>query len=97
LNLLIFGKNLAENGVSYFVKTICRDPLIGSNMFIAVSEVPAGELLKKSNDKNTKYLYQLIEQNYKNQNTPIPTLQSFLFDYYGEGRDASIPYLKINQ
>ncbi|MFP5109255.1 Ger(x)C family spore germination protein [Neobacillus sp. C211] len=97
LNLLIFGKNLAENGVSYFVKTICRDPLIGSNMFIAVSEVPAGELLKKINDKNSKYLYQLIEQNYKNQNTPIPTLQSFLFDYYGEGRDVSIPYLKINQ
>jgi hypothetical protein len=46
LNLLIFGKILAENGVSYFVKTICRDPFIGSNMFIAVSEVPAGELLK---------------------------------------------------
>ncbi|PGY08297.1 hypothetical protein [Bacillus sp. AFS031507] len=36
LILLIFGKELAENGVSYFVKTICRDPLIGSNMYLAI-------------------------------------------------------------
>lgn len=97
LNLLIFGKDLAENGVSYFVKTVCRDPLIGSNMYLAVSNVPAGELLNKSKENNSKYLYELIKQNYKNQNTPIPTLHSFLFDYYGEGRDISIPYLKINQ
>lgn len=97
LNLLIFGKELAENGVSYFVETVCRDPLIGSNMYLAVSDVSAGEILNKSKEKNSKYLYKLIEQNYKNQNLPIPTLQSFLFDYYGEGRDISIPYLKINQ
>lgn len=97
LNLLIFGKELAEMGVSNFVETICRDPLIGSNMYLAVSDVPAGELLNKSKEKNSKFLYKLIEQNYHNLNIPIPTLHSFLFDYYGEGRDSSIPYLKINQ
>lgn len=97
LNLLIFGKELARNGLAYFVKTICRDPLIGSNLFIAVSDEPAGELLMKNKDKNSDYLYKLIEQNYRNQNVPIPTLQHFLFDYYGEGRDPSIPFLKVNQ
>ncbi|MDN3015536.1 Ger(x)C family spore germination protein [Paenibacillus sp. BSR1-1] len=97
LNLLIFGKELAVNGVSYFVKTVCRDPLIGSNMLIAVSEEPAGEFLMKNKDRNSDYPYKLIEQNYRTQNVPIPTLQSFLFDFYGEGRDPSIPYLKINQ
>ncbi|WP_167555407.1 Ger(x)C family spore germination protein [Gottfriedia acidiceleris] len=97
LNLLIFGKELAENGVSYFVKAVCRDPLIGSNAILAVSEEPAGELLMKNKAKDSNYIYKLIEQNFRNQFVPLPTFHSFLFDYYGEGRDASIPYIKINQ
>lgn len=97
LNLLIFGKELAATGVSYFVKTVCRDPLIGSNVLLAVSEEPAGELLIKNKEKESNYIYKLIEQNFRNQFVPIPTLHSFLFDYYGEGRDASIAYIKINQ
>jgi len=97
LNLLIFGKELAENGVSYFVKTVCRDPLVGSNMLVAVSEKPAGEILMNYKDKNSDYPYKMIQQNYRTQNVPIPTLQSFLFDFYGEGRDPSLPFLKINQ
>ncbi|MGG0177822.1 Ger(x)C family spore germination protein [Gottfriedia acidiceleris] len=97
LNLLIFGKELAENGVSYFVKAVCRDPLLGSNALLAVSEEPAGELLKKNKEKDSNYIYKLVEQNFKNQFVPLPTFHSFLFDYYGEGRDASVPYIKINQ
>ncbi|MDQ6598154.1 Ger(x)C family spore germination protein [Bacillus salipaludis] len=97
LNLVIFGKELAENGVSYFVKTVCRDPLIGSNMLVAVSEETAEEILMKNKDRNSNYPYKMIEQNYRTQNVPIPTLQSFLFDFYGDGRDPSLPYLKINQ
>ena len=81
LNLLIFGKELAENGVSYFVKTVCRDPLVGSNMLVAVSEKPAGEILMNYKDKNSDYPYKMIQQNYRTQNVPIPTLQSFLFDF----------------
>lgn len=97
LNLLVFGRELAEDSVSYFVKTICRDPLVGSNMFLAVTEGHAGELLKQGQNKSSNYIYKLIEHNYRSQNIPLPTLQSFLFDYYGEGRDVSIPYLSINQ
>ena len=97
LNLLVFGRELAEDSVSYFVKTVCRDPLVGSNMFLAVTEGHAGELLKKGQNKSSNYIYKLIEHNYRSQNIPLPTLQSFLFDYYGEGRDVSIPYLRINQ
>ncbi|WP_179887088.1 Ger(x)C family spore germination protein [Bacillus sp. AFS088145] len=97
LNLLIFGKELAENGVSYFVEAVCRDPLIGSNAILAVSEEPAGELLKKNKEKDSNYIYKLVEQNFRTQFVPLPTLHSFLFDYYGEGRDASVPYIKINQ
>lgn len=96
LNLLLFGRELAEDGISYFVKTICRDPLIGSNMFLAVSEGRAEELLKSAQGKSSTYIYNLIEHNFRNQNVPLPNLQSFLFDYYGEGWDVSIPYLKVN-
>ncbi len=97
LNLLVFGSELASEGISYFTSTICRDPLIGSNMFLAVAEGKAGELLKNGQKINSNYIYNLIEHNSKDQNLPKPALQSFLFDYYGEGRDGTLPYLKINQ
>ncbi|WP_180232910.1 Ger(x)C family spore germination protein [Bacillus sp. AFS055030] len=97
VNLFIFGKELAENGVSYFIKAVCRDPLIGSNAILAVSEEPVEELLKKNLHKDSNYIYKLIEQNFKTQFVPVPTIHSFLFDYYGEGRDASLPFIKTNE
>jgi len=96
LQLLIFSSNLAKESISHFVKTICRDPLIGSNLIIAVSEEPTEKLLNNLTREANDYLPNLIEQNFKSGNVPVSNLQIFLFDYYGEGRDVSVPFININ-
>ncbi|WP_423797982.1 Ger(x)C family spore germination protein [Neobacillus sp. SAB-20_R2A] len=96
LSLLLFGKELAEDGIAYFVKTICRDPLVGSNMYVAVSEGQSGELLKNSKSNSSDHIVKLIEHRYEKGELPLPNMHSFLFDYYGEGRDNAIPILKVN-
>lgn len=96
LSLLLFGKELAEDGIAYFVKTICRDPLVGSNMYLAVSEGQSGELLKNNKSNSSDHIVRLIEHRYVKDDLPLPNMHSFLFDYYGEGRDNAIPLLKVN-
>ncbi|MBO1511224.1 Ger(x)C family spore germination protein [Metabacillus bambusae] len=97
LQLLMFSENLAKDGISDFVKTICRDPLIGSNMIITVSEEPTEKILNNLTEEGNDYLPKLIEQNFKSGNVPISNLQLFLFDYYGKGRDVSVPFIKLNE
>ncbi|MEH7335092.1 Ger(x)C family spore germination protein [Neobacillus drentensis] len=96
LSLLVFGKELAEDGIAYFVKTICRDPLIGSNMFVAVTDGKSGELLQHNKGNSSDHIVNLIEHRYKKDELPLPNMHSFLFDYYGEGRDNAIPLLRVN-
>ncbi|KKI89822.1 hypothetical protein WQ54_24185 [Bacillus sp. SA1-12] len=97
LKLLMFSENLARDGISDFVKTICKDPLIGSNLIIAVSEEPAEKILNNLTKEGNDYLPNLIEQNFKSGNVPVSNLQIFLFDYYGEGRDVSVPFINLNE
>ncbi|MDQ0859520.1 hypothetical protein [Bacillus sp. V2I10] len=97
LKLLMFSENLAKDGISHFIKTICRDPLIGSNMIIVVSEEPTEKILNNLTKEGNDYLPKLIEQNFKSGNVPISNLQLFLFDYYGEGRDVSVPFINLNE
>ncbi|QNF29972.1 Ger(x)C family spore germination protein [Metabacillus elymi] len=97
LQLLIFSRNLAKDSISHFVKTICRDPLIGSNLIIAVSEAPTEKILNNLTKEGNDYLPNLIEHNFKSGNVPVSNLQIFLFDYYGEGRDVSVPFINLNE
>lgn len=97
LMLLIVSEEIAKEDISDIVRTICRDPLVGTNLIVAVSEMPPKEILNKIKDEGSDYLPRLIEQNFKFQNLPISNLHIFLFDYYGKGRDIAVPYIKLNQ
>ncbi|WP_169907797.1 Ger(x)C family spore germination protein [Priestia abyssalis] len=77
LRMLVFGEDLAKAGVSEFVRTICRDPLIGSNMQIAFVENSAEELLKLSKKEGALFLSDLVEQNIKKKTCLLPTFKCF--------------------
>ncbi|MEK3882924.1 Ger(x)C family spore germination protein [Paenibacillus sp. PL2-23] len=98
LHMLLFSRELAEEGIIAFIHSICRDPLISSLMNVAVSDLPAERLMKGLEKKGGRMLpHKLIEQNVKEGNLPETSLHRFLFDYYGPGRDAFMPYLGLDR
>ncbi|WP_408010242.1 Ger(x)C family spore germination protein [Pseudalkalibacillus sp. A8] len=94
LHMLIFSRNLAEDGIAHFIKTICRDPLINSNLIVAVSDEPVENIMTKEGSES---LPDLLQNNFKSGNVPFSNLHLLLYDYYGEGRDVSIPFINLNQ
>ncbi|MBD2867602.1 Ger(x)C family spore germination protein [Paenibacillus arenilitoris] len=97
LRMLFFSKSLAEQGISSFLKTICKDPLISNYLIMAVSEESAAALSESLAGKESIELpYHLIEHNMRRGTIPLSNLSTVLFDYYGTGRDFSVPYLRLN-
>jgi Ger(x)C family germination protein len=98
LRMLIFSRALAEKGIIRFIHSICRDPLINSYVILAVSEQPTETVLKKMEKQGSEKLpNRLITQNEKAGNVPVTNLQTFLFNYYGEGRDVFMPYIGLGE
>ncbi|MDQ0063467.1 Ger(x)C family spore germination protein [Paenibacillus harenae] len=98
LKMLAFSKEVAGEGLSAFLKTICRDPLISNYVIMAVFDESLASVSESLAGKGSQeFPYHLIEQNMKREMIPYSNLSTVLFDYYGTGRDFSMPYLKLNQ
>jgi spore germination protein len=97
LMVLIVSEDIAKEDMSETVRTICNNPLVGTNLIVAVSKIPPKEILNKLKEEGSDYLPRLIKQNIMSKNLPESNLHNFLYDYYGRGRDASVPYLNLNQ
>ncbi|SFM17502.1 germination protein, Ger(x)C family [Paenibacillus sp. 1_12] len=97
LEMILFDKQLAEDGISPFIETIFKDPLISNYLIVAVSEGATASMLETLVDKKGDSLpYHIIKQNIQSGGIPDSNLHTLLFDYYGEGRDMSVPYLTLN-
>ncbi|MFC4807961.1 Ger(x)C family spore germination protein [Paenibacillus sp. GCM10023250] len=97
LKLLIINKQLAEEGLAPFIESICRDPLISHYLIVAVSDGSTSTMLQSLKDVKSESLpYHTVEQNIHSGQIPDSNLHNLLYDYYGEGRDPSVPYLKLN-
>ncbi|SFT04571.1 Ger(x)C family spore germination protein [Paenibacillus sp. BC26] len=97
LKMLAFSKEVAAEGVKTFIKTFCRDPIISFYVTLAVVDDSVASLATSLLGKDSKeFPYHLIDQNMKQEMIPHSTVSSVLFDYYGLGRDFSVPYLKLN-
>ncbi|MBY0147500.1 Ger(x)C family spore germination protein [Neobacillus niacini] len=98
LKMIMFSKEVAQEGISHFLLTICKDPLISNYLFIAVTDESIASVSKGLKDKDrSSFPYYMIEQNMKTGNIPQSNLSTVLFDYYGEGRDFSVPYIHFNK
>ncbi|WP_169088754.1 Ger(x)C family spore germination protein [Paenibacillus sp. PL91] len=97
LKMLAFSKEVVNEGLSAFLKTICRDPLISNYVILAVFDESLASVSESLAGKGSQeFPYHLIEQNMKREMIPYSNLSTVLFDFYGTGRDFSMPYLKLN-
>ncbi|MBN8203455.1 Ger(x)C family spore germination protein [Bacillus sp. NTK034] len=91
---ILFGEELAKNGLINVVKTFTRDPEVSTRVKFAIVEGKAEDLLKKkmpSVTDNAEYLYTLIDK-LGAQNKVLNTNKyRYLRDYYDDGIDPVLP------
>ncbi|MDQ6421689.1 Ger(x)C family spore germination protein [Paenibacillus sp. LHD-117] len=98
LKLLVIGEPTAREGIKGIVETVCRDPLISTRMLIAIGSGSARERLSfYLNKEGSELPHFMIEQNIANGNLTPTNMHRFLYDFYGKGRDAIVPYLSETQ
>lgn len=94
LGMVLFGKSFSEKGIESVIHSLCRDAQVGSRVQLGVAENEAAEILQMSTKFHVPfYITGMINQNIENGNLPKMNLQTFLFDYYGEGQDPFLPYI----
>jgi spore germination protein len=97
LKMLAFSQEVASGGIATFLKTICRDPIISYYIIMAIFDDSMASASESLVGKNSlEFPHHLIEQNMKQEMIPRTNVSNILFEYYGLGRDVSMPYLKLN-
>lgn len=94
MSALLFGKSVAQNGISDIVENLLRNPDIGRDVQLAVVDGSTEKLLKHVVKNDSLYLMQLIEQNIKNESIPRTNLHVFLYDYFSFLTDPFIPHIQ---
>jgi spore germination protein len=97
IRVLIFGKSYAEAGIQDMVERFILTPQLGTNIQIAVSTHSAKETLNTFKKEKSLTLAERIQHNMQGQDLPNMNLHVFLNRFYGEGMDAYVPMLTINE
>ncbi|PFA62094.1 hypothetical protein CN378_20960 [Bacillus sp. AFS015802] len=97
LRIVVYGRDLAEKGISHLVDTLERDSSIGNMVYLTIADTTAEEVLtyqmeEKPSNRGT-YLYNLVRQNVEAEMLVSPTLQEFITDYGSVGKDPILPLL----
>ncbi|WP_110928565.1 Ger(x)C family spore germination protein [Bacillus massiliglaciei] len=99
LEVILYGEELAKKGLRDYVDTYRRDPNIGTDLFLAVVDSRAEDVIKvekESTDMPRIHTKELIEQN-NVTNLPASSLQRFLYSWGGKGLDPVLPLLDITK
>ncbi|WP_043930565.1 Ger(x)C family spore germination protein [Bacillus sp. EB01] len=96
--VVLFGRDLAEKGISPTLDSLERDPAIGTNNYFAVVDGKAKDILQGDYGKkgNSAYIADLIKQNTKNLDLPKTNMHTFLADFYMVGKSPYLPFIKKN-
>lgn len=95
--VVIYGKELAQQGVMGIADTLSRDPSLGHMIYLSVSDDTADSVLTHRYPELSNvgiYLYEMIKQNMEIGQFTSPTLHDFLRDYFSAGKDPAIPLVK---
>ncbi|MFY0781349.1 Ger(x)C family spore germination protein [Peribacillus simplex] len=96
LEVVLFDKKLAKQGIYRLVDTLIRDSSIGTTLNLAIVEGSTKDVLSKQFGNIDKgiYLSKMIEQNVEKGMLPKTNLHLFLYAYYSEGMDPFLPMIK---
>ncbi|MDT9024404.1 MULTISPECIES: Ger(x)C family spore germination protein [Rossellomorea] len=100
LRITVYGRELAEKGISHLVDTLERDSSIGNMVYLTIADTTAEQILnyqmtERPSNMGT-YLYNLVRQNVESETLVSPTLQEFITDYGSVGKDPILPLLKAS-
>lgn len=97
LRVAIYSRSLAERGILDLVDTLSRDPMLGTMIYITVSERSAQELLTHRYPEISNigtYIYEMLRQNIETEEIPSSTLHEFMRDFYSPGQDPVVPLIR---
>lgn len=97
LEVVLYGEELARQGIQKILDTLIRDPSVGANVHLAVAEEYAKDILatKKSKVEDIGVnISKLIEQNIQTGALPHSNIHQFVDSFYEEGLDPTLPILK---
>ncbi|NHN34947.1 Ger(x)C family spore germination protein [Paenibacillus agricola] len=93
LSLVLFGKELANQGINEYIENLSREPHTASRIQLGIAMDKAGALLELSKNVNVPFhLSNKIEHNIEVGNLPRMNLHLFLERFYSLGRDPFLPY-----
>ncbi|MFX3625033.1 MAG: Ger(x)C family spore germination protein [Ectobacillus sp.] len=94
---VLYGEKVAHSNLYRYVDTLQRDPNIGRDVYLAITEgetMPFLQLRSPMSQGPGMYIEQLLEQNSKT-NFPKTDLHHFLYHYLGKGLDPIMPLLSL--
>ena len=97
IRVLLFGKDIAEAGIGDVVERLLMTPQLGTSIQIAASTHSARKTLNIFKKEKSFTLFEQIQHNIEEQNLPKMNLHVFLNHFYGEGMDAYVPLLTIDE
>lgn len=97
IRVLVIGQNFAEAGIQSIVNRFIITPQLGTHIHIAVSTDSARKTLKTFKKEKSLTLSERLEHNMLGQSLPYMNLHYFLNNFYGEGMDAYVPMLTIDE
>lgn len=97
IRVIVIGQNFAEAGIQRIVNRFIITPQLGTHIQIAVSADSARKTLKTFKKEKSLTLAERLEHNMLGQSLPYMNLHYFLNNFYGEGVDAYVPMLTIDE
>lgn len=97
MRIVLFGEDLAKDGLRYYTDTLLENPAVSNSLFMAVVEGRTQPLLeyKYENIEDIgQHIFKLVEQNITNEHLISSTLHEVAHDYDSIGMDMSMPILK---
>jgi spore germination protein len=97
LRSILFGMDLAKDGVWEHMDTLVRDPSIGSRVRIIVAQGRAFDILKSDYPQHPPtgtYISKMLEKEAKANVTPEVNLYHFTRDFLDDGIDPVAPIIK---
>ncbi|HWO95389.1 MAG TPA: Ger(x)C family spore germination protein [Bacillus sp. (in: firmicutes)] len=96
LEVAVYSKRIAQNGIGGLIDTFHRDPTISEKLFLTVVDGQAKTLLDKqySDEDTGVFLSRLIEHNIEHGLLPTMNLHYFLSAYFSKMRDPFLPLLE---